>query len=115
MAWPRKRCTSVHDFGVADDLARVDSDAALGDNVTEEADGGAAELALRGLSVQLVVQQRLEHHALVQQMLLTRLGEDVDVIAVHLHTQTKHGRAGACRPTADRPARSSRTDIRQSK
>ena len=38
-----------------------DRNAALGDDVAEEADAGAAELALRGLSVQLVVPQRLEH------------------------------------------------------
>ena len=35
--------------------SRVDRDAALGDDSAKEGDGGAAELALRGLSVQLVV------------------------------------------------------------
>ena len=41
----------------------VDGDTELGDDVVEEADGGAAKLALGRLGVELVVQQRLEHHA----------------------------------------------------
>ena len=41
--------------------------------MAEEADGGAAELELRGLSVQLAVPQRLEYRTHVHQMLLTRL------------------------------------------
>ena len=54
----------MHDVGVTHSAtaatlqlasnARVDSNAELGDNVAEEADGGAAEVALRGLSEQLV-------------------------------------------------------------
>ena len=68
--------------------------------MVEEADRGAAELALRGLSVQPVVQQRLEHQ--VHLVLLARLGEDEDVVAVHLHKLSEHGRAGARRPTAGR-------------
>ena len=56
-------------------------DAALKDDVAEDADGGSAELALPGLRVQFVVQQCLEHHMHVHQMLLASLGEDEDVVS----------------------------------
>ena len=55
------------------DLAGVDRDAEVGNDVAEEADGGVAKSALGGLSIQLVVQQRLEHHTHVHQVLTTRL------------------------------------------
>ena len=86
--------------------------------MAEEADGGAAELALRGLSVQFMVPQRLEYHTHVLHQMLLRvarhgLGEDEDVVAViQLHKQSEHGRDGAQQlggPTAGR-ARPARTD-----
>jgi len=58
----------------------------LRDDVAEEADGGAAKLALRRLGVELVVPQRLEHHAHVHEVLLARLGEDENVITVSAST-----------------------------
>ena len=69
----------------------------LRDDVAEEADGGAAKLALRRLGVELVVPQRLEHHAHVHEVLLARLGEDENVITVYLNEAPKHRHAGARR------------------
>ena len=66
-------------------LAGIDHNAALGDDMAEEADGGAGELALRRLGVELVVPQSLEHHAHVHEVLLARLGEGEDVIAEDLN------------------------------
>ena len=67
----------------------------LGDDVAQEAVGGAAELALGRFGVELVMPQRLEHHPHVHEVLFARLGEDEDVVAVHLHEAAEHGRAGA--------------------
>ena len=53
--------------------------------MTKEADRGPATLPLGHLCVELVVQERLKYHVHVHQLLLTRLGKDQDVVAVHLH------------------------------
>ena len=73
------------------DLAGINGNAALGDNVAEEADGGAAELAFGRLGVELVVPQRLQDHAHVHQVLLARFREDKDVITVDFHEAPQHG------------------------
>jgi hypothetical protein len=67
----------------------------LGDDAAQEADGGAAELVPGRLGVELVVPQRLEHHPHVHEVLFARLGEDEDVVTVHLHEAAKHRRAVA--------------------
>jgi hypothetical protein len=46
---------------------------------------------------ELVVAQRLEHHPHVHKVLLARLGEDEDVVAVDLDEAPEHGRGRTCR------------------
>ena len=89
-------------------LARVDGNDVLRDVVAEEADGGATKLTFGRLGVELVVPQRLEHHPDVHQMLLAGLGENEDIVAVHLHKTAQHrlgsdaGRAGVMQGPAGR-------------
>ena len=73
----------------------VDGDAALRDDMAEEAHGGAAELALRPLGVELVVPNGFKHHAHMRQVLVTGLGDDQDVIAIDLNEAPQHQRARA--------------------
>ena len=63
--------------------------------MAKESDGGAAEVALGRLGVELMVAQRLKYHPYMRDVLLTGLGEDEDVVAVHLHEAPEHRRAGA--------------------
>ena len=83
--------------------------------MAEESDGGAAELALRRLGVELVVPQSLEHHAHVHEVLLARLGEDENVITVYLNETPEHRHAcarRACVLQLVRPDQSSQTTER---
>ncbi len=82
----------------------VDGDAALRDEVAEEADRGADELALGGLGLgkELVVAQRLEHLPHVHEVLLAHLGEDEDVVVVDLDEVTEHRRGRTCRGGSSR-------------
>jgi hypothetical protein len=76
LAWP------LSDRG---HLAGVNADPVFGYDVAQEADGGPAELALGRLGVELVVQQPFDHHPHVHEVLFARIGEDEDVVTVHLH------------------------------
>ena len=58
--------------------------------MAEEADRGAIELTFGRLGVELEVLQRLEHHPDLHQMLIAGLGENEDIVAVHLHKTTQH-------------------------
>ena len=72
--------------------------------VAEEADGGAAELAIGGLSVQLVVPQRLERHTHVHQMLLSGREE-----VSSQYTCTNRPSVGAPEPGGQRAGRAARS------
>ena len=70
----------------------------------KESNGGAAEVALGRLGVELVMAQRLKHHPHVREVLRACLGEDEDVIAVHLHKTPEHWRAWARAKAGHDPA-----------
>jgi hypothetical protein len=58
-----------------------------------------------------VVAQRLEHHPHVHEVLLARLGEDEDVVAVDLDEARNHDRGGCGQPEPRCVARLSVTDL----
>src|SRR6185437_8843376 len=66
-------------------LARINSNAPLRDNMTEEWNLANPELALAELSIQLMLSQSLQHESQMLFMLFLCLGEDQNIINENHH------------------------------
>jgi len=75
------------------ELARVHSDTVFRNNMPQERYGRPPELAFADLGVELMVTQRFEDHAHVDQVLCLRPREDENVVHVHLDELAQHGTA----------------------